>query len=181
MIKCVSTNSLWPYMMIMSLFVVSCFTKYLLHLQTQHSMNLFVRRLVYRPYKLKKNLMSWLLHPLLHPFSSLNLISLVPILVVQIGNPTNFVNIARNMATLLRLIIAVIETLLLLLILIQIKHSFLLLLSTLDPPSHSPQINWRTSLLRLSSGLVIHSLPLLFLSCLVSYLHGFLTLSVAIT
>ena len=66
----------------------------------------------------KKNSMSWLLHPLLHHFSILNLISLAPILVVQIGNPTNFVNIARNMATLLRLIIAVIETLLLLLILI---------------------------------------------------------------
>ena len=86
----------------------------------------------------KKNSMSWLLHPLLHHFSILNLISLAPILVVQIGNPTNFINIARTMATLLRLVIAAIEALLLLLIPIQIKHPFLLLLSTLDPPSHSP-------------------------------------------
>uniref|UniRef100_A0A2N9FQC6 Retroviral polymerase SH3-like domain-containing protein n=1 Tax=Fagus sylvatica TaxID=28930 RepID=A0A2N9FQC6_FAGSY len=39
-------------------------------------------------------------------------------------------------------------------------------LHTLDPPSHSPQINWKTSSLRLSSGLVMHPLPLLFLSCL---------------
>uniref|UniRef100_A0A2N9FYL9 Reverse transcriptase Ty1/copia-type domain-containing protein n=1 Tax=Fagus sylvatica TaxID=28930 RepID=A0A2N9FYL9_FAGSY len=71
------------------------------------------------------------------------------------------------MTTLLKLVIAAIEALLLLLILILIRYPLLLLLlSTLDPPSHSPQINWRTSSLRLSSGLVMHSLPLLFLSCL---------------
>ena len=145
-------------------------------------MNFFVRRLVYRPYKLRINSMSWLLHRLLHPFSSSNLINLARILVVQVRNPTNFASIARNMATLLRLVIAAIETLLLLLILIPIRHPLLLLLlSTLDQSSHSPQINWRTSSLMLSSGLVMHSLPLLSLSCLVSYPHGFLTLPVAIT
>jgi hypothetical protein len=145
-------------------------------------MNLFVRRLVYRPYKLKTSSLSWLLHCLLHPFSSPNLIILARILVIQIGNPTNFSVIARSMTTLLKLVIAAIEALLLLLILILIRYPLLLLLlSTLDPPSHSPQINWRTSSLRLSSGLVMHSLPLLFLSCLVSYPHSFLTLLVAIT
>jgi hypothetical protein len=66
--------------------------------------------------------MSWLLHHLLHPFSSPTLISLARILVVQIGNPTNFANIARSMATLLRLVIAAIEALLLLLMVIQIRH-----------------------------------------------------------
>ncbi len=45
--------------------------------------------------------MSWLLRHLLHPFNSLTLISLARILVVQIGNPTNFTDIARSMATLL--------------------------------------------------------------------------------
>ena len=145
-------------------------------------MNLFVRRLVYRPYKLKTSSPSWLLHCLLHPFSSLDLISLARILVVQIGNPTNFSIIARSMTTLLRLVITAIEALLLLLILILIRHPLLLLLlSTLDPPSYSPQINWRTSLLRFSSGLVMHPLPLLFMFYLVSYPHGFLILPVAIT
>ena len=144
-------------------------------------MNLLVRRLVYRPYKLRTSSMSWLLHHLLHPFNSPNLINLALILIVQIGNPTNFAYIARSMATLLRLVIAAIKELLLLLILIQIRHLFLLLLSTLDPPSHSPQINSRTSSLRLSSLLVMHPLPLLFLSCLVSYFHGFWTLPLAIT
>uniref|UniRef100_A0A2N9GN42 Reverse transcriptase Ty1/copia-type domain-containing protein n=1 Tax=Fagus sylvatica TaxID=28930 RepID=A0A2N9GN42_FAGSY len=72
------------------------------------------------------------------------------------------------MVTLLRFVIVVIEALLLLLIVIPIRHPLqLLLLSTLDPPSYSPQINWRTSSLRLSSGLVMHPLPLLFLSCLI--------------
>ena len=144
-------------------------------------MNLFVRRLIYRHYKLRTSSMSWLLHCLLHLFSSPNLISLARILVVQIENPTNFADIARNMATLLRLVITAIEALLLLLMVILIRHSLLLLLHILDPPSHSPQINWRTSLLRLSSGLVMHPFPLLFLSCLVSYPHGFLTLLVTIT
>ena len=145
-------------------------------------MNLFVRRLVYRPYKLRTSSMSWLLRHLLHPFSSPTLISLAQILVVQIGNPTNFADIARSMATLLRLVIAAIEALLLLLMVILIRHPLLLLLlPTLDPPSHSPQINWKTSLLRLLSRLVMHHLPLLFLSYLVSSPHGFLTLPAAIT
>uniref|UniRef100_A0A2N9HIN2 Integrase catalytic domain-containing protein n=1 Tax=Fagus sylvatica TaxID=28930 RepID=A0A2N9HIN2_FAGSY len=81
-------------------------------------MNLFVKRLVYRPYKLRTSSMSWLLHHLLHPFSSPTLISLARIPVIQIGNPTNFVNIARSMAILLRLVIATIKALLLLLMLI---------------------------------------------------------------
>ena len=118
---------------------------------------------------------------LLHPFSSPNLISLAQILIVQIGNLANFADITRSMATLLRLVIVAIEALLLLLMVILIRHPLLLLLRILDPPSHSPQINWRTSSLILSSGLVMHPLPLLFLSCLVSYPHGFLTLPVAIT
>ena len=143
-------------------------------------MNLFVRRLVYRPYKLKTSSPSWLLHCLLHPFSSLDLISLARILVVQIGNPTNFSIIARSMTTLLRLVITAIEALLLLLILILIRHP-LLLLSTLDQPSHSPQINWKTSSLRLLSGLIMHPLPLPFLSYPISSPHGFLTLPAAIT
>uniref|UniRef100_A0A2N9HIH1 Integrase catalytic domain-containing protein n=1 Tax=Fagus sylvatica TaxID=28930 RepID=A0A2N9HIH1_FAGSY len=126
-------------------------------------MNLFMRRLVYRPYKLRTSSMSWLLRHLLHPFSNLTLISLARILVVQIGNPTNFANIARSIATLLRLVIATIEALLLLLMVIPIRYPLLLLLlHTLDPPSHSPQINWKTSSLRLSSRLVMHPLPLLF-------------------
>jgi hypothetical protein len=126
-------------------------------------MNLFMRRLVYRPYKLRTSSMSWLLRHLLHPFSNPTLISLARILVVQIGNPTNFANIARSIATLLRLVIATIEALLLLLMVIPIRYPLLLLLlHTLDPPSHSPQINWKTSSLRLSSGLVMHPLPLLF-------------------
>jgi hypothetical protein len=62
--------------------------------------------------------MSWLLRRLLHPFSNPTLISLARILVVQIGNPTNFADIARSMATLLRLVIAAIEALLLLLMVI---------------------------------------------------------------
>ena len=145
-------------------------------------MTLFVRRLVSRPYKLRTSSMSWLLHHLLHPFSSPTLISLARILVVQIGNPTNSVNIARSIATLLRLVIAAIEALLLLLMVILIRHPLLLLLLHIpDPPSHSPQINWKTSSLRLSSRLVMHPLPLLFLSCLVSSPYGFLTLPTAIT
>jgi hypothetical protein len=93
-----------------------------------------------------------------------------------------FCDIARSMATLLRLVIATIEALLLLLMVIPIRHPLLLLLlHTLDPPSHSPQINWKTSSLRLSFELVMHPLPLLFLSCLVSSPHGFLTLPAAIT
>ena len=47
-----------------------------------------------------------------------------------------------------------------------LKLGSLLLMHTLHPPSHSPQINWKTSSLRLSSELVMHHLPLLFLSCL---------------
>jgi hypothetical protein len=145
-------------------------------------MILFMRRLVSRPYKLRTSSMSWLLHHLLHPFSSPTLISLARIFVVQIGNPTNSADIIRSMATLLRLVIAVIEALLLLLMVILIRHPLLLLLlHTLDPPSYSPQINWKTSSLRLSSGLVMHPLPLLFLSCLVSSPHGFLTLPAATT
>ena len=140
-------------------------------------MNLFVRRLIYRPYKLRTSLMCWLLCHLLHLFSSLTLINLAQILVVQIKNPTNFADIARSMVTLLRLVIATIKALLLLLIVIPIRYPLLLLLvQTLDPSSHSPQINWKTSSLRLSSGLVMHPLPLLFLSYLVSSPHGFLTL-----
>ena len=60
-------------------------------------------------------------------------------------------------------------------------HSGSTITLTLDPPSHSPQINWKILLLRLSSRLVMHPLPLLFLSCLVSSSHGFLTLPAAIT
>jgi hypothetical protein len=51
---------------------------------------------------------------------------------------------------------------------LKMRSLLLLHLHTLDPPSHSPQINWKTSSLKLSSGLVMHPLPLLFLSCLVS-------------
>ena len=64
---------------------------------------------------------------------------------------------------------------------LKLRSLLLLLLHTLDPPSHSPQINWKTSLLRLLSGLVMHPLPLLFLSYLVSSPHGFLTLPAIIT
>uniref|UniRef100_A0A2N9G147 FAD-binding PCMH-type domain-containing protein n=1 Tax=Fagus sylvatica TaxID=28930 RepID=A0A2N9G147_FAGSY len=79
-----------------------------------------MKRLVSRPYKLRTSSMSWLLHHLLHPFSSPTLISLARIFVVQIGNPTNSADIIRSMATLLRLVIAVIEALLLLLMVILI-------------------------------------------------------------
>uniref|UniRef100_A0A2N9I2J5 Uncharacterized protein n=1 Tax=Fagus sylvatica TaxID=28930 RepID=A0A2N9I2J5_FAGSY len=52
---------------------------------------------------------------------------------------------------------------------IPIRHPLLLLLlHTLDPPSHSPQINWKTSSPRLLSRLVMHPLLLLFLSCLLN-------------
>uniref|UniRef100_A0A2N9EPD4 Retrotransposon gag domain-containing protein n=1 Tax=Fagus sylvatica TaxID=28930 RepID=A0A2N9EPD4_FAGSY len=118
-IKCVSTNFLWPCMMIMSLSVQSD--------SDQSSPNT-------RRSDRKSN---------------------------------KFCDIARSMATLLRLVIATIEALLPLLMVIPTRHPLLLLLlHTLDPPLHSPQINWKTSSLRLSSELVMHPLPLLFLSCL---------------